>query len=186
MEKILFIVASIIFVLIRIKFHQSEQTDLQEVSSTRERGVVLLFSTSLLVTHLWWIVNIESTHTLTISQLVGACLMLGSLPLLFWVHHSLGIYFSARLVLQKDHQIIRTGPYQWVRHPMYSVGFLYLIGAGLLSNSLLVLIVPTGCFALLVAVRIRDEETMLESVSPEYKQYQLTTGRFIPKIWQVK
>ena len=110
-------------------------------------------------------------------------MMLTSIPLLYWVHYSLGIFFSARLVLQNNHQIVRTGPYKWVRHPMYSVGFLYLIGAGLLSGSNWVLIIPTGCFALLVAMRIHDEEAMLERNSPEYKMYKKETGRFLPKLW---
>ena len=105
-----------------------------------------------------------------------------SLPLLYWVHHSLGAYFSARLVLQPEHAIIQNGPYQWVRHPMYSVGFLYLIGAGLLSSSWIIALTPTLSFAVLVWMRIQDEETMLSNFSDEYTSYMKRTGRFLPKL----
>lgn len=65
---------------------------------------------------------------------------------------------------------------------MYSVGFLYLIGAGLLSESWIVGIVPTLSFGLLVSLRIRDEEAMLSEVSEEYAVYMKNTGRFLPRM----
>ena len=114
-------------------------------------------------------------------QIIGGIFMLGSLPILFWVHHSLGSYFSARLELQEDHQIIQTGPYQWIRHPMYTVGFLYLIGAGLLTGSWIILLIPTLSFALLVFSRVSDEEKMLvEHFGADYQDYMQKTGRFLP------
>jgi len=65
---------------------------------------------------------------------------------------------------------------------MYTVGFLYLIGAGLLSESWVVGTVPTLSFGLLVWLRIQDEEAMLSEVSEEYAVYMKNTGRFFPKI----
>ena len=107
--------------------------------------------------------------------------MLASLPLLYWVHHSLGSFFSARLELQEDHQIIQTGPYRWIRHPMYTTGFMYLIGAGLLSGNWIILLIPTLSFALLVFSRVSDEEKMLlEHFGEEYDHYLKRTGRFLP------
>ena len=183
MERVLFIVASILFVCIRVRFHQPERAEQQEIAPNRERVLVTLFSSSLLCTHLWWIFQGTESSIMTLVQWVGAIMMLISLPILYWVHYSLGTFFSARLVLQNEHQIIRTGPYKWVRHPMYSIGFLYLIGAGLLSTSNWVLLLPTTCFTILVTLRLKDEEMMLAHNCPEYQTYKQHTGRFLPKLW---
>ena len=182
MSKILFIIFSIFFVLIRARFHNPEQSDQTEVQPLRESILATQFSLALLVSHGWWLSQEDGGDLDTWSLWLGAGLMGISLPLLYWVHQSLGAYFSARLVLQPEHTIIQNGPYRWIRHPMYSVGFLYLIGAGLLSHSLFVGVVPTFSFTLLVWLRIRDEETMLCGLSEEYVSYMERTGRFLPKL----
>ena len=182
MTKILFIIFSMLFVSIRARFHNPEQSDQTEVQPLRESILATQFSLSLLVSHGWWLSQYGGSELETWSLWLGAFLMGISLPLLYWVHHSLGVYFSARLVLQPEHAIIQNGPYQWIRHPMYSVGFLYLIGAGLLSHSLFVGFIPVLSFTLLVWLRIKDEEKMLCELSEEYIHYMQKTGRFFPKI----
>ena len=181
MNLTLFWIFSILFVLIRARFHQKEHDTQMEFAPTREHWMAGQFSLTLLGTHGWWLSNATPTDSLSLSMWCGGILMGTSLPLLYWVHHSLGQYFSARLVLQEDHQIIQKGPYQWIRHPMYTVGFLYLIGAGLLSNSTIVLLLPTLSFGILVGLRVSDEEAMLEQSNPKYTEYKQSTGRFLPK-----
>lgn len=181
MLKSIFILFTIGFVAIRMRFHAPELDGQTEVKPLREKVLATQFSLCLLVTHGWWLSQ-NAIPSFTIWSALGMVLMGMSIPLLYWVHHSLGQYFSARLVLQPEHTIIQTGPYRWVRHPMYSVGFLYLIGAGLLSQAWIVGIVPTLSFGLLVWLRIRDEEAMLSEVSKEYMIYMKNTGRFFPRM----
>ncbi len=169
------------FVAIRAYYHQPENENQTEIQGTREKWLATQFSLSLLCTHGWWLSQ-PSSPSMSYLAMVGALLMACSLPMLIWVHHSLGKFFSARLVLQPEHTIIQQGPYQYIRHPMYTVGFLYLIGAGLLSQSWIVGGVPFVAFSLLVGLRVQDEETMLQSVSAEYASYMKKTGRFLPKI----
>ena len=186
MIKILFTVFTIGFVGIRAYYHQPDDDTQTEIRGTREKWLAGQFTVILLMVHGWWLGDTESPplpldFSFLSPSVIGACMMGASLPLLLWVHHSLGTYFSARLVVQNQHEIIQHGPYQWVRHPMYSVGFLYLIGAGLLSQSWVVGILPTCSFALLVGLRVHDEESMLCSVSEEYRTYMRRTGRFLPR-----
>ena len=182
MNVTLFWIFSILFILIRARFHQRELDGQKEFSPTREHWMAGQFSLILLGTHGWWLNNAIPTDLLSILMWFGVCLMGGSIPLLYWVHHSLGRFFSARLVIQEDHQIIQEGPYKWIRHPMYTVGFSYLIGAGLLSDSMIVLCLPTLSFAFLVGLRISEEEDMLEQSNPKYREYKQSTGRFLPKL----
>lgn len=183
MNVTLFWILTILFVLVRVRFHQPESDSQREFSATREHWLAAQFSLFLMGTHGWWLYQATPAANLTPVLLLGALMMGISIPLLYWVHHSLGRYFSARLVLQDDHQIIQNGPYRWIRHPMYTVGFCYLIGAGLLSKSMVVLILPTLSFGLLVLLRVNDEEAMLEQTNPAYREYKESTGRFFPKLW---
>ena len=182
MSKLLFMLFSIGFVFIRLRFHTPERDTQTEVKPLREKILATQFSLSLLIGHGWWLSQDGGVPLNNWSLWLGAICMGLSLPLLYWVHYSLGTYFSARLVLQHEHSIIQNGPYRWVRHPMYSVGFLYLIGAGLLSSSWIVGCVPTLSFTLLVWLRIQDEEKMLSDFSDEYASYMERTGRFFPKL----
>lgn len=182
MSKLLFMLFSIGFVTIRLRFHNPDQDTQTEVKPLREKMLASQFSLMLLTSHGWWLSQDSGGPLDHWGLWLGAIFMGISLPLLYWVHHSLGTYFSARLVLQPEHAIIQNGPYKWIRHPMYSVGFLYLIGAGLLSNSWVIGLAPTLSFAVLVWMRIQDEENMLSNFSHEYTSYMKRTGRFLPKL----
>ena len=182
MQTIVFALALVGFIAIRAKFHNPNESE-KEVKQVREIFLASQFSLSMMICHLLWLFQPDwfpaTLHSAT--QPIGGLLMLGSLPLLYWVHHSLGVFFSARLELQEDHQIIQTGPYQWIRHPMYTTGFMYLIGAGLLTGNLIILLIPTLSFALLVFSRVSDEEQMLlVHFGSEYQDYMKKTGRFLP------
>lgn len=183
MNLILFWIFTILFILVRVRFHRPEVEDQKEFSSTREHWLAGQFSLALFLTHGWWLKTATPTDKLSLSMVLGILMMGISIPLLYWVHHCLGRFFSARLVIQNQHEIIQEGPYRWIRHPMYTVGFCYLLGAGLLSQSLIVLSVPTLSFTILVLTRVSDEESMLENHNPDYRIYKQSTGRFVPKLW---
>ncbi len=171
MEKIVFAIFFALFVAVRVKHHQPERSDAKEIHSKREVLLAGQFSLVLLVCHILWlsstVLNFAALNPPMAVEGIGGIIMLSSTLLLHKVHQSLGENFSARLELQVNHQLIQTGPYKKIRHPMYTTGFLYLIGAGILSGNLVVLIFPTLSFALLVTTRIGDEEKMLQDHFPE-------------------
>lgn len=103
--------------------------------------------------------------------------------LLAWAHATLGAHFSPWLELRGDHSLVTTGPYRWVRHPIYSAGALIVLGAGLLSANLLVLVCPAIGLAVLLAVRLPDEEAMLEEqFGDAYRDWAAGTGRLLPRL----
>ena len=186
MERLAFAILFGLFVAIRLWYHQPTKRDSVEIFRRRETLLAAQFSLSLLVCHLLWLSG-ELLHFAQIScpqalQLFGALLMTASILLLAWVHRVLGANFSARLELQATHQLIQSGPYNVVRHPMYSSGFGFIVGAAFLSSNWLLLLVPGLSFFLLVVLRIPDEEKMLAERFPhQWEQYQARTGRFLPK-----
>jgi len=185
-EKIIFAIFFSLFVLVRVNHHQPQREGAKEVHTQREVLLAGQFSLVLIGCHTLWlssaVLNFAELYPPMFIQAIGGIVTLSSILLLHKVHQSLGDNFSARLELQENHTLIKTGPYKRVRHPMYTTGFLYLIGAGLLSGNLVVLIIPTLSFTVLVALRISDEEKMLQEHFPEeWPQYRQQTGRFLPK-----
>jgi protein-S-isoprenylcysteine O-methyltransferase Ste14 len=53
-----------------------------------------------------------------------------------WARSHLGKYWSGRITLKEDHRVIQTGPYAWVRHPIYSGLLLALLGTVLTVGTL--------------------------------------------------
>lgn len=111
----------------------------------------------------------------------GVGLMASCIPLSHWVYTALGEHFSRKLVLREDHRLVSSGPYKYVRHPMYSLLFLCALSTCLISGNILVM----GTTLLVVAVmlvRIRKEETILsERFGEEYAAYRQKTGALLPR-----
>jgi protein-S-isoprenylcysteine O-methyltransferase Ste14 len=75
-------------------------------------------------------------------------------------------------------QIVATGLYRYVRHPIYAGDLLLLVGLQLSLNSWLVLGVIVLAFV--VTGRAKHEEELLSAQLPGYAQYCAATSRFVP------
>jgi protein-S-isoprenylcysteine O-methyltransferase Ste14 len=103
--------------------------------------------------------------------------------LIYWSGLSLGRQYSAEVTIQKDHQLITTGPYKLIRHPRYLGIFLVTIGLTLLFH------VWIG-FAFVVAVlglilfRIKDEENLMHShFGKTWEEYRRHSWRLVPYLF---
>jgi protein-S-isoprenylcysteine O-methyltransferase Ste14 len=110
-----------------------------------------------------------------------------SLMLLGW----LGIFVvfrensfaSATIESARDQKVISTGPYAWVRHPMYATALVMLLGIPLALGSwwgvmIVILIVPALIW------RLTDEERFLLQNLPGYPEYRgRVRYRLLPFVW---
>lgn len=102
--------------------------------------------------------------------------------LLLWVHHTLGSYFSVPGVVRDRQSLVTTGPYRWVRHPMYTVLLLVTIVYFLISANLFLGVLWVGWIVGTVASMLRDEEAaLIQKFGDEYRIYMRRTGRFLPR-----
>lgn len=116
------------------------------------------------------------------ARWTGVALSILSLPLIWWVQRSLGSNFSTTLHVRDEHTLITQGPYRWVRHPMYTVLFVQLVGVLLLTANGFIGGVPLLAFLFIVARRLQKEEaTMSEKFGEQYRRYMQRTGRFLPR-----
>lgn len=116
-------------------------------------------------------------------RVVGPLVAVLGLGLLVWVPVTLGANFSPRLDLGADPALVDHGPYRWVRHPLYTSGFVSTLEKFLLSGNLVLLFVPGETLTLLVALRLHDEEAMtLDRFGAAYRSYPARTGRLLRRV----
>lgn len=109
---------------------------------------------------------------------IGLC----SVALLIWVELELGRQFSPQLQLRQEHQLIMTGPYSRVRHPLYTALFGFGLSLALVSaNWFFVAFFFLSLAGLVIRVP-KEEQMMLDQFGDEYRAYMQRTGRFIPKL----
>jgi protein-S-isoprenylcysteine O-methyltransferase Ste14 len=117
-------------------------------------------------------------------QVVGALLLLAS----FWVffltfRENAFLSPAVRIQTERAHQVVRSGPYRFVRHPMYAGFALFAVGTALLLGSwygVLGGLVLVG----IIARRAVLEERLLRERLPGYDAYmEQVRYRFFPGIW---
>ncbi len=119
-----------------------------------------------------------------VLQVVGAMALVGSFLLIsLTFRENAFLSPTVRIQGERGQTVISTGPYQYVRHPLYAGGLLLFLGTSLLLGSwyglLLVLVmIPGG------AVRAVLEERVLREELPGYDAYMAQVKyRLIPYVW---
>jgi protein-S-isoprenylcysteine O-methyltransferase Ste14 len=106
-----------------------------------------------------------------------------ALGLFGWTHHSLGPNFARSLQIRDGHSLVTSGPYRWVRHPMYTAFYLLHVSAFLLTANAFLGLTWTAGLTLVIAARIgREERMMLRAFGSAYRRYMAQTGRFLPPL----
>jgi protein-S-isoprenylcysteine O-methyltransferase Ste14 len=117
-------------------------------------------------------------------QALGLALLILSSCFIMWVF--LENSFAAavvRLQSERGHHVISTGPYAFVRHPMYSAAVLFMVGIALLVGSWWGTAM-SPVFAILFGIRIRIEEQTLITGLPGYAEYAARVRyRLMPGLW---
>lgn len=92
-------------------------------------------------------------------------------------------YLSRTIEVQENQQVIDTGLYGVVRHPMYAATVLLFMAMPLVLGSWMALIVFLH-YPVLMILRIRNEEAVLAAGLPGYRDYmQRVKYRLIPFVW---
>jgi protein-S-isoprenylcysteine O-methyltransferase Ste14 len=115
----------------------------------------------------------------------GVGIALLGFVLLQWSQNTLGMNWSDTPRMIKEQSLITSGPYQFIRHPIYTA-FLLILGSTLLiSANWFIGFAWIGMTGLEVASRIGFEENlMLEYFGEQYREYMQRTGKLLPKLIQ--
>ena len=112
---------------------------------------------------------------------LGALLAALTVPLFQWMFRSIGTNISPTVAIRREHQLVVKGPYRWVRHPLYSLGTLFVLSLALLAANWFIALAGAIAFPILMARLPKEEEKLLERFGDEYREYMARTGRLFPR-----
>ncbi len=115
-------------------------------------------------------------------RLSGAPVGFGGLVLFSWMFRHLGLNVTSTSVPRPNATLVTSGPYRWIRHPMYSAALILGAAATLLTANAVVLFGGVAMFALLAARSRLEEQRLVGKFGEAYRDYQKHTGRFLPKV----
>jgi protein-S-isoprenylcysteine O-methyltransferase Ste14 len=85
------------------------------------------------------------------------------------------------LLLRKEQILVTSGPYHYVRHPIYTAGFTFMVTLAFATANWLVLLPMLAGTALLYSQVGREEAMLIGRFGDEYREYMKRTPRFIPR-----
>ena len=101
--------------------------------------------------------------------------------LIVWAFSNLGKNLTDTVVTRRNHTLVLSGPYRWVRHPFYVAVLLAVIGNALAAANWFLLLGGISVFLLMVIRTKTEEAKLLERFGDQYRAYMARTGRFLPK-----
>jgi protein-S-isoprenylcysteine O-methyltransferase Ste14 len=113
---------------------------------------------------------------------VGVVVNAGGAAVVWAAVRHLGKQWALQARVLEGHELVTSGPYAYVRHPIYSAMFLMLIGTGLVVSTWEHLAVALPLFLAGTALRTRLEERLLRDVFGErFEAYRRTAGWLLPR-----
>jgi protein-S-isoprenylcysteine O-methyltransferase Ste14 len=149
----------------------------QKLDRRARWGIVLeALAYSLLWQNSFWARSPERWRTL--SSVVF--FVLGSL--LSWSGaRALGRQWRVDAGLNPDHELVQSGPYRVVRHPIYTSMLCVLFGTGFMITPLPILLVSVVLFLIGTEIRVRIEDGLLASrFGDQFRNYQRSVFAYVP------
>ena len=119
----------------------------------------------------------------TAARAGGMALSILMIPMIVWMFRHLGDNVTATASTRSVHELVTTGPYRWIRHPLYTFGFLLWAGmGGFLANWLLLSALAAG-FVVLGYRCGEEERQLLDKFGDDYAGYMKSAGRYLPRLF---
>jgi len=116
-------------------------------------------------------------------QMVGAGITVAGVAVAIWSRYFLGQNWSATVTVKQEHELIRTGPYSVVRHPIYSGFLLAILGTAIYDGEykgLLALVLVSVAWKI---KSLHEEAFMQSEFGDDYTQYKREVKGLVPFVW---
>ena len=100
---------------------------------------------------------------------------------IYWLFSSIGTGITPTSATRKQHVLVTSGPYRWVRHPLYTVGSSMFVALGMMADNWFIAGLGILTFILMAIRTPKEEANLIEKFGDEYREYMKRTGRFFPK-----
>jgi protein-S-isoprenylcysteine O-methyltransferase len=117
-----------------------------------------------------------------VRGVVGVALCGAGLAFLVWGRAHLGRNWSQIVTVKEGHELVTSGPYRTVRHPMYTGALIALIGSAIVSGGpwIFLLIILGIIFLRRVGA---EDRLMAQQFPSEYPAYKARTKALVPYLW---
>ena len=135
-----------------------------------------------------YLVNPESMAWASVAvpswlRWVGVALGVLTVPTVHWVLVTLGSSVSETVLTKEGQQLVTSGPYRWVRHPLYGAGIALFLSVGLMAaNGFIIICAVLAVIGVRLVVVPREEAQLLLRFGNEYRHYQNRTGALLPRL----
>jgi protein-S-isoprenylcysteine O-methyltransferase Ste14 len=117
-------------------------------------------------------------------QVVGTLALVGSFACMYLAfRENAYVTPTVRIQQERGHAVVSTGPYRYVRHPMYTGFHLFFVGTPLLLGSAFGLVLALMLIGLVVRRAVLEERLLRENLSGYDAYLARVTSRFIPHVW---
>ena len=194
MEEIIFKIVFLIFIILMIFIRMPHSTKYKKIEKylsekeKREKLLVALNGISMMFVPLIYVftgwLDFFKMNLPDWIRIIGIVIIFLGLIFFWWIHKTLGENWSPVLEIRKGHKLITKGPYKYVRHPMYTLFYVFAIGLLLLVSNWFVGLFALSSWHLLYVIRISSEEKMmLEQFGIEWGNYCRQTRKLIPFVY---
>ncbi len=112
----------------------------------------------------------------------GVAVGLPGMALGFWTFRSLGRNITDTVVTRREHTLVTSGPYRYVRHPFYVMVAFALVAYTLTTANWFIALAGLTTLVLLVIRTSTEEAKLVERFGDDYRRYMARTGRFLPRL----
>lgn len=101
----------------------------------------------------------------------------------YWLFSNISSNITPTSATRKEHKLITSGPYRWIRHPLYTFGLTGFVYLGLMADNWFIILLGVLAFTVMVIRTPKEEASLIEKFGDEYRNYMKTTGAFLPKLF---
>jgi protein-S-isoprenylcysteine O-methyltransferase Ste14 len=149
---------------------------------TQSLGLTAAILAAFLLPHLPLFSFVNFAPVNPVVGIIGVILCLAGMAILVSARQHLGRNWSQTVSAKKGHELVTSGPYRYVRHPMYTGGIVACLGSAIACG---------GAFVFLLAFltplflwRVGAEDQLMEQQFPSaYPEYKRRTKALIPFVW---
>ncbi|PYX31400.1 MAG: isoprenylcysteine carboxylmethyltransferase family protein [Acidobacteria bacterium] len=161
------------------------KTEVSESSWFRVLRLGILAVTFILLLSPWLRVGWLERRLLpdtAMGRIAGVALTTAGLLLCIWARRALGEYWSDKVVLKVDHQLIRRGPYAHLRHPIYSGVLLAVAGTALAIGEWRCLVALALLGTNYFVKAKREDRLLAMHFGDDFAEYKRQAGFLAPKL----
>ena len=182
-----FYVYFVLFLLVEFVFTRFRLGGGAKASKEDRRSILFFFVAPFVGMFLW--MTLLNLHRVAANPswpqwILGYAIGLLGFAVRIIAKRTLGRFFTVRLQLDKDHELVDHGIYAAVRHPLYLGFILEWMAPPLILGSPVGFLFVTLPILTGVLARIpREEALLVEGFGEKYRSYMGRTKRLIPGVW---